>query len=272
MEKAELSTRNAIGFVGVSLIIYALIILGLYFLAYAPMEADLATANQDAASVRAEAAEARRRAAELEAASAMQLAQISDLGSLLSEARETGAELEARFRAREAELELARQIQDDLADTLQREIANGQIRVERMLDSLRVDMVNEILFDSGEATLKPAGLEVLHRLGEVLERATDKLIVIQGHTDSVQIGGQLSQRYPTNWELSAARAVNVTRFLQEQIGIDPQRLSATGFSEYRPREDNATPEGREKNRRIEILLAPLPETSFAQPVPVADIG
>jgi chemotaxis protein MotB len=119
-------------------------------------------------------------------------------------------------------------------------------------------MVDEILFDSGESTLKPEGVEVLRRIAAVLIKA-EKLIVVQGHTDNVPIVGQLAQRYPTNWELSAARSVNVARFLHEEAGLDPTRLSATAFSEYQPRADNATEEGRQKNRRIEILLAPLPE-------------
>jgi chemotaxis protein MotB len=124
---------------------------------------------------------------------------------------------------------------------------------------VRVDMIDEILFDSGEATLKPAGIEVLRRVGAVLKKVEDKLVVVQGHTDNVPIIGRLAERFPTNWELSAARAVNVTRFLQDEVEIDPERLSASAFSEFQPRADNATDEGRQKNRRIEILLAPLPE-------------
>jgi chemotaxis protein MotB len=267
MEDSGLLSRNALGFTGVSLLVYALVIFALYYFAYVPKETELTIARQTADAAGAEAAAAQQRLAELEEELVVQAARISDLEGLLAE---TGAALQASVQEREQELERVQRMQAELTETLQAEIAIGQIRVERMLDSLRVDMVNEILFDSGDATLKPEGIEVLRRLGDVLERATDKLIVVQGHTDSVQIGGRLSQRYPTNWELSAARAINVTRLLQEQVGIDPRRLSASGFSEYRPREDNSTPEGRQKNRRIEILLAPLPETSFAQPFPVTD--
>jgi chemotaxis protein MotB len=124
-------------------------------------------------------------------------------------------------------------------------------------------MVDEILFDSGQATLKPAGVEVLHRVGAVLKKAENRLIIVQGHTDNVPIVGRLAERFPTNWELSAARAVNVVRFLQEEVGLDPTWLSASSFSEYQPRSDNSTEEGRQKNRRIEILLSPLPEVEEA---------
>ena len=96
---------------------------------------------------------------------------------------------------------------------------------------------------------------VLKKVASVLVKA-NRVIQVQGHTDNVPIKGRLAERFPTNWELSAARAVNVVRFLHEEAGLDPQSLSATGVSEYRPRAANDTDEGRQKNRRIEILLIP----------------
>jgi chemotaxis protein MotB len=83
----------------------------------------------------------------------------------------------------------------------------------------------------------------------------DKAIRIEGHTDAIPISGSLAQRYPTNWELSAARAINVARYLQKEA-INPALLSAAGFGEFKPVADNATVEGRAKNRRIEIVLVP----------------
>jgi len=74
--------------------------------------------------------------------------------------------------------------------------------------------------------------------------------------DNVQIGSKLSGRYPTNWELSAGRAIAVVRFLQEQAGLEPERLSACGYSYYQPVPSNDTEEGRHENRRIEIILIP----------------
>lgn len=230
----------------------ALLIGALYYFAYLPQQNALNVAL-------AEAAAARQQADDLARESVSLRARVTDLEATLTALRQTSAELETRVRAREDELAAMRSTQDELVGALQTEIANGQIQVERMRDSLRVDLVNEILFDSGEAELKPAGIEVLTRVGEILKNVTDRQIVVQGHTDYVTIGGRLAQRYPTNWELSSARAVNVVRFLQENVGVEPARLSAVGFSEYRPRADNATDEGRRLNRRIEILLAPLPE-------------
>jgi len=117
-------------------------------------------------------------------------------------------------------------------------------------------MVDEILFDSGESVIKPAGLEVLRRVGTILKKVEGREIEVQGHTDNVPIVGQLAKRYPTNWELSTARATNVARFLQDAAKLEPTLLFAAGFSEYRPRAPNDTEEGRRRNRRIEILLGP----------------
>jgi chemotaxis protein MotB len=86
-----------------------------------------------------------------------------------------------------------------------------------------------------------------------LKGVTDKAIRIEGHTDNVQITGGLTRVFPSNWELSAARAINVTKFLQQQ-GLDPAYLSAAAFAEHKPVADNSTREGKAKNRRIEITL------------------
>jgi len=100
-------------------------------------------------------------------------------------------------------------------------------------------------------------LEVLRRVGGVVKEVADKEIRIEGYTDNVPISSRLQQKFPTNWELSAARAVNVLRFLQERIGIPGERISACGFGEFKPVADNATAEGRALNRRIQIVLVPL---------------
>jgi len=116
-------------------------------------------------------------------------------------------------------------------------------------------VVDKILFASGETKVKQEGLDVLSRVVEILKTVKDKNIRVEGHTDNVRITSRLARVYPTNWELSAARAINVSRYLEEQ-GIDPKILSATAFGEYQPVADNATPEGRAKNRRIAIILLP----------------
>jgi chemotaxis protein MotB len=142
-----------------------------------------------------------------------------------------------------------------LLKEMKAEIDEGQITIKELKGKLTMDVVDKILFDSGEARIKEDGLKVLQRVVDILQPVKDKNILIEGHTDNVPIVGRLAQRYPTNWELSHARAINVTRYLQEK-GIDPRILSATAYGEYQPIADNSTPEGRAKNRRIAIILLP----------------
>jgi chemotaxis protein MotB len=144
---------------------------------------------------------------------------------------------------------------EGLLREMKEEIQQGQVTITELKGKLTVDVVDKILFDSGRAEVKPAGLEVLKRVVAILVGVTDKTIRVEGHTDNVPISGALVKRYPTNWELAAARAINVTRYLEKE-GIDPGLLSAAAFGEYQPVADNGTAEGRAKNRRIAIILLP----------------
>jgi len=143
----------------------------------------------------------------------------------------------------------------DLLEKMKKEISEGQITISELKGKLTVNMVDAILFDTGKAEVKQEGLTVLKKVISILKGETEKAIRIEGHTDNVPISGTLAKRFPTNWELSAARAINVTRFLQEQ-GIDPDVLSAVAYGEFKPISDNETQEGRAMNRRIEIILIP----------------
>jgi chemotaxis protein MotB len=188
---------------------------------------------------------------------------VADLEAIRDQLQRSGAELQQKVAEKEKELAGLRSTQDELVFELKQEIADKTVQVERIRDQLRVDMVDEVLFDSGEATLKPAGVSVLRKVGVVLAKAGDRRIEIQGHTDNVPIVGALAKRFPTNWELSAARATNVARFLQDEAKLDPTRLVASAYSEYRPKAANDTDEGRRQNRRIEILLVPIPPPEAA---------
>ena len=173
-------------------------------------------------------------------------------------AKDLADERKAREEAQQAKEEKVREVSgtyEKLLDKMKGEIAKGQVTISELKGKLTVNMVEAILFDSGQAEVKPGGLVVLGKVIEILKTVNDKSVRIEGHTDDVPIKGSLTQRYPTNWELSAARAINVARYLQKQA-IDPANLSAAGFGEYKPVADNATVEGRAKNRRIEIVLVP----------------
>lgn len=159
-------------------------------------------------------------------------------------------------RQREEEILVMKGTYESLLENMKSEIDKGKITITQLRGKLKVNMLDEILFDSGETTIKPQGVEVLKRVGKILLNVKGKAINIEGHTDNVPIGAELSKKYPTNWELSVARATNVARYLQEKSGINPILLSATGYGEYKPVASNETEEGKAKNRRIEIVLVP----------------
>jgi chemotaxis protein MotB len=158
-------------------------------------------------------------------------------------------------KTKEVEVRKVSKTYEDLLSEMKGEIAQGQIAITELKGKLTVDVLDKILFDSGQTEIRPEGLLVLKRVVDILITVTDKVIRVEGHTDSIPISGALAKRYPTNWELSAARALNVTRYLEKE-GIDPTLLAAVAFGEYQPVADNDTPEGRAKNRRIAIILLP----------------
>jgi chemotaxis protein MotB len=139
---------------------------------------------------------------------------------------------------------------DSLVKNLTDEVQKGQLQVRQYKDMLTVDVAEQLFFDSGRADLKDTGKDVLKKVGEALKGYDDKVIRVVGHTDNVPIKTKL---FPSNWELSVARATTVVRYLQE-TGIPPERMVASGRAEYQPVAENDTPEGRKKNRRIEITL------------------
>ena len=161
-------------------------------------------------------------------------------------------------KTREEAVQTVSKTYEGLLNEMKEEIDHGQIVITELKGKLTVDVVDKILFDSGRAEIKPEGLAVLKRVVDILITVTDKTIRVEGHTDNVPIKGALAKRYPTNWELSAARALTVTRYLEKE-GLDPALLSAAAFGEYQPVADNETAEGRAKNRRIAIILLPKEE-------------
>jgi chemotaxis protein MotB len=159
-------------------------------------------------------------------------------------------------QAKTGELAQLKGTYDKLEDKMKDEIAKGDIRLSQSGGRLRVDLVDKILFDSGEAVISKRGEGVLGRVGAVLATVDDKQIQVSGHTDSNPISDKLASQFPTNWELSVSRAVNVVRFLQEKAEVPAKNLIATGYGQFHPIASNKTPAGRARNRRIEILLTP----------------
>jgi chemotaxis protein MotB len=167
------------------------------------------------------------------------------------------AELSKSVEAKEGELHELKGTYDSFQEKLKEEIARGEINLEQTGGKLRVGLVDKILFDPGEAEISKRGEAVLARVAEALTSIPDKQIQVSGHTDKMPINSKLVEKYPTNWELSTARATQVVRFLVEKANLPPQRLVASGYGEFHPIASNKTAAGRAKNRRIEILLTPM---------------
>jgi len=156
--------------------------------------------------------------------------------------------------------------QEPMPRKFQTQNVAGEIRLN--LD----DLANQVRFDSGEATIKPEGYEVLdHVVDYLMTEAGDKLIRVEGHADNMEIGPSLKSRYPTNWDLSKARASGVARYILEKGGIDSARMSTVGFGDTRPVASNGTEAGRQQNRRVEIVLYS-PEAAEGPSDPVTKSG
>jgi chemotaxis protein MotB len=228
----------------------------------AELEAELAAAKQEAdtkaaeASAKAEAdakslTDANTKIDELEGEVATQAEKIIAL-------EDTKGTLEGELGQKTAALDALKTVQDALAKSLVEEIETGDIRVSERGGLLVIDVSDTVLFGVGDATLSERGQKVLTRLADSLKTLPDEAVFqVGGHTDNQPIKSEeVKARFPTNWELSASRATNVVRFLEETCQIPGKRLVAAGFSEFRPVASNAKPKGRAKNRRIEIALLP----------------
>jgi len=164
--------------------------------------------------------------------------------------------LELERLAREARIAELSQTYDTLVSSLEDEIHRGEVTISKLKNRLTVNLAQKILFPSGAAALSNEGQTVIAQVGEVLMQVEDKTIRVEGHSDNLRIRQTPQQKFPSNWELSAARAASVVRFLQNHVGIAGEKLSIGAYGPFRPIADNATEEGRAQNRRIQIILVP----------------
>jgi len=174
---------------------------------------------------------------------------------------ETNRALRQELYKKKSVIELQEKVIQLLDDTkktietsLKDQIAAQEIEVVEEADKLKVIFVDKILFDSGSAEINEKGKKLLLIMADSLKNDKYHQILVEGHTDNVPLSAALKKRFPSNWELSTARAAAVVRFFQEDAGIKPERLAVRGYSFYRPVAPNATEEGRHQNRRIEIIL------------------
>jgi chemotaxis protein MotB len=169
------------------------------------------------------------------------------LGDKLSEAEQD------RMDKAKKELEALEELQKKINAYIQSNKLTSSLQTQLTENGLLITILDNALFDSGSAVVKPGSREIGKKLSELLVTNPPRNIVIAGHTDNVPISTPSIQ---SNWELSAFRGINFMRVLLENPALKPKQVSASGYGEYRPKADNKTAEGRAKNRRVEVLVLP----------------
>lgn len=176
------------------------------------------------------------------------LTEKGDLSKALQDSKDRLEELRKAQAAAQKRADLFK----SLALKFKKMIDSGDLKIVLRDGRMVLQLRNEVLFDPGRVDIKEAGKDALKEVATILSTLDDRKLQVAGHTDNVPIS---TGRFPSNWELSTARAVNVVKYLVEQ-GVQPAELSAAGYSEYDPVADNESTEGKAKNRRIEIVLQP----------------
>lgn len=174
----------------------------------------------------------------------------------LDETKADLTELTEKLAEAEKEMATAAKTKNTLEEEMRAALQSKDITISQLQGKLTVNILDHVLFDSGEAALRTEGQEVLRRIAAVLATHTNRAIHVVGHTDNVPIRATARSRFASNWELSTARATAAVRFLHEHAGVNPKQLGALGYGEFHPMADNATPEGRAKNRRIAVVILP----------------
>lgn len=185
-----------------------------------------------------------------------------ELDAKLATANQELAVFRQAAEAKQRKLDELQKQEENLRTRLSQELKDKNVEIEQLRGQLSVRMLDKIVFRSGSADILPRGMAVLDKLAEAIKGGTDT-IRVEGHSDDAPISAKLMAKYPSNWELSAARASSVARYFENQHAIDPKRLESLGFSMYRPVTPNDTPENKQRNRRVEIVLKPAAEMETA---------
>lgn len=212
------------------------------------LAAELAASQASLAALQAGAADKDKQASELDAAKQ----RIAELEKQLANRDQELAALRGDLSAEMAKLTEA---QRSLIRSLRPEIEKGNITVDLNNERLLINLTSSMLFGSGEDQLKPAGADALKRVGTILKDYPEYKVAVDGHTDNWPIRSALKKRFPTNKELSEARAANGVTALAEG-GVSSGTITSAGYAETRPVAPNTTDEGRQKNRRVEVRVTP----------------
>ena len=213
------------------------------------LRAELNAKETVAAELQEELRNSESRILALEQENARQQGQVDELRDQLSA-------LEGEKASVENKVDRLQTTYDALIADLKEQIEKREVTIEAFEERISVSFVDRILFDFGKETITPEGREVLEKVGGILKDVQGRRIRVIGHTDDVPIVPQYRYRFPSNWELSAARAAAVVRHFERETGLDPRNLEAVGRSFYHPVASNETADGRSLNRRVEIIIAP----------------
>lgn len=158
-----------------------------------------------------------------------------------------------RLEEAKKELEALEDLEKRINAFIQANNLTTSLQTQLTENGLLITILDNALFDSGSASVKPGSREIGKKLSDLLVTNPPRNIVIAGHTDNVPIS---TASFQSNWELSAFRGINFMQVLLENPALKPNQVSASGYGEYRPKADNKTAEGRAKNRRVEVLILP----------------
>ena len=216
------------------------------------LERQLVDRDREIAALRSGAGDSAKLAADL-AASRQRNA---DLERRITDLEKQLADCEARLAGLRSQLDQSKdslaKAEKDLLKALQPEITKGTVSVQQSGDALTINLASSLLFDSGQDQLKTGGTDALKRVGGVLKDFPGKQVHVAGYTDNVAIKGPLQKKFPSNKELSDARANSAAQALRD--GGVSSNLSAAGHGDSNPVGSNNTPAGRAKNRRVEVIV------------------
>ena len=209
------------------------------------LEAELAAAEEARAELQARLDENAQAIEAAESEAREQTALAENLASRLASVQE-GSEDSERS---------AVELRERIETSLRNAGVEDTVVTVREDNTIAVNLRSEALFNSGRARLSAGGRNLMRRVAGAVGEL-DNQIIVEGHTDSIPVTGDLQAIFPSNWELSVARAANTVNYLQNEGGMNPDRLSALGYGQYRPVAPNNTREGRALNRRVEIVVEP----------------
>ncbi len=181
-----------------------------------------------------------------------QLSQLDDYMTSMGKAEEGEEQMEARNAVEEEKLERSEQLAEKIEESLKEQNLSGEVEIDFNSQYVELTLKGAFLFDSGSAQLKEEALPILDQVGILLERYAESIIEIEGHTDNVPVSP--GSRFADNNELSGARALSVFNYFLDTTSLPPAIIKHSGRGEYVPVADNATPEGRAKNRRVVIKI------------------